>query len=315
VSRKFCLLPQFYSERDQFDCKKHSHLNAREVESLDRKSIRYLDLNPRTHKPRYIELPEQERADFVDPSIVQSTQKTHLAAGVIRTAAGAIHVKAARVRWRGAGKHESHARNSVAAHGAERREFARVVAHERLVELRNFAWTEDEVHAGFKEDKFDPIDSAGNERVIPDEDWMPKGALLRVALKARTPEALEIATAMWRFMNAFKVVAAAAPGSNKLAAPPQTPKHLRRGPFQPGNSEPQTPWAIRPLRKDHFRQQEIALDELDRVWPAIVAEYQAGPHSEDLNVLRPSELPSSLLTETLRAYLLIPSDRWSEVES
>jgi hypothetical protein len=301
MSRRFCRLPQGFSERCALDCTRgHRHMSMKEVERLINKEIKQVDFHPITKLPRYIELVEEERSDFVDPGIVQRTQKTHISETVMRNAAGAHQIKAGRSRWLGAASRESAARNKVAAYGADEREFSRIVVlYGRMVELRNFAWTDAGISAGFREDRFD------GDKVVANSAWMPKGTLLRVALKSRIPEAKEAAEGYWRFFN-----------MSLASIMPERPAEKQENPLTgPFRSEKLVPWTVRVMAKSIFREQEAALKRLDCAWPEIVARFQAGPYSKEISSMPASELPSAIARETLRAYLQIPSERWSDVES
>jgi hypothetical protein len=298
MSRIYCRLPQGFSERHALDCEQHRHLSLKEVEQLINKEIKQLDFHPIKRQPRYIDLAEEERSDFVDPSIVQKTQANHIPQDVMRNAAGAFQIKAGRSRWLGAGSQESAARNRVAAYGAEAREFSRiVVVFERMVELKNFSWSDEGLTYGFREDKFDA------DKVVTDSAWMPKGTLLRVALKSRTPEAKEAAEGYWGFFNMPL-------SSIMIERHPETEANPLTGPFM---SEQLVPSTMRVMAKSVFREQTAALERLDRAWPEIVARFYGGPYSDELNSLRAGELPSHVVRETLRAYLNIPSDHWVEI--
>jgi hypothetical protein len=298
VSRKYCLLPQGYSEACQLDCKRnHRHLSQREVERLKDKEIKFLDFHPITKLPRFIELFEEQRSDFVDPGIVQGTQKTHVTEAIMRNAAGAFRIKARKSHWADAGTMETAARNKVAAYGAEGRELSRIIAHDRNVELRNFAWTDEGIVASFKEDRFE------KNSIVEDIAWLPEGNSLRVGLKPRTPGALDAALGYWRFIN----MSLSSIGSERRT---EMQEHPKRGPFR---SEEPTQWTMRVMAKSVLREQAAALKRLDVAWREIVAHFCAGPFSDVMNSLPASELPSQIVRETLRAYLEIPSERWSAI--
>lgn len=250
MSRRFCRLPQGFSESCALDCeRRHSHMNTREVrEAVDAGDVIFFDLHPITLLPRYI-----ERSHGV--------QKTHISAAVIQNAAGAHRGKSGKYHWAGAGVKESAAREKVLAYGADNREFSSLIGHDRLVELHNFKWTDGGIEAGF------PADGTK----------LPTRNLVRVRLRSRTPDGLEVAISYWRFLTMRSKT-------------------------------------MRALAKSVFRKQAAALERLDRAWPEIVADFFAGPHSADLKALRASELPSLLLMEILRAYLqAAPTDRWLDV--
>jgi hypothetical protein len=292
MSRKYCLFAPLFPEAAEFDCKRHRHLNAKEVEQGIDKSFRYFDLSPRTHLPRYVELLEHERSDYVDPGIVQSTQRTHIAEGVMRNAAGAYRLRNRKGSWTDAGSKEAAARDKVAAYGADRREFSRIVADGRMIELINFAWNEDEITADFR------------SRAARDSMPRLKGERLRVALKARTPDAMEAALGYWKFINLSPLTII--PDRNATNA-----SHPMKGPFHADTPVGYTVSHV--VTKLDLRAQAAALAKIDQTWPQIVAGFHAGPHSEAMNSTPPSELPSSLFREVLRAYVSISSNTWVEI--
>jgi hypothetical protein len=305
MSRKFCLFAQFFSKASEFDCERgHRHLSAKEVEQGIGKEFKYWDLHPVKQTARYIELFEHERP--VDPDTVQGTQKTHISENVMRNASGAYLLKGGDSHWSDAGARESAARNKVAAYGADNREFSRIVAHDRLVELKNFAWDDGGLTAGFREDKSRGVDKLGKKVTLQESGWRPKGRPLRVGLKPRTADVLSAALGLWRFIEVRLTSTVTDRPADQSPAP-------KRGPFRP-----ETPIGykvhVRIPRKTFFAEHTAALKELDNAWPAILAGYYAGPHSEEMNSLPASQLPSQILTETLRAYLEIDSDRWQEIE-
>jgi hypothetical protein len=69
----------------------------------------------------------------------------------------------------------------------------------------------------------------------------------------------------------------------------------------------------RVVNKVDLRAQAAALAKIDQTWPEIVTGFHAGPHSDEMNSTPPSELPSSIFREVLRAYLDIPSGTWAEI--
>lgn len=292
MSRKYCLFAPLFPEAAEFDCKRHRHLNAEEVKQGIDKTFRYFDLNPRTHLPRYVELLEHERSDYVDPAIVQNTQRTHIAECVMRNAAGAYRLRNRKASWTDAGSKEAAARDKVAAYGADRREFSRIIADDRLIELGNFAWNEDEITADFR------------SRAAREIMKTPKGERLRVSLKARTPDAMEAALGYWKFINlpSLSIVA----DQNAKHEP-----HPVKGPFRA--DAPMDCSVSHVITKIDLRAQAAALAKIDQTWPQIVAGFHAGPHSDEMNSTPASELPSSLFREVLRAYLNIPSVTWVEI--
>jgi hypothetical protein len=292
MSRKYCLFAPLFPEAAEFDCKRHRHLSAKEVEQGIDKTFRYFDLSPRTHLPRYVELLEHERSDNVDPAIVQNTQRTHIAEDVMRNAAGAFRLRNRKGSWTDAGSKEAAARDKVAAYGADRREFSRIVADERLIELRNFAWNENEVTADFR------------SRAARGSMSTPRGGRLRVALKARTPNAMEAALGYWKFFN-LPLLSIVPDGNAKDASYPL------KGAFP---ADARAAHAVNHVvTKIDLRAQAAALAKIDQTWSQIVAGFQAGPHSDEINSTPASELPSSLFREVLRAYLNIPSGTWVEI--
>jgi hypothetical protein len=292
MSRKYCLFAPLFPEADEFNCKRHRHLSAKEVAQGIDKTFRYLDLSPRTHLPRYVELLEHERSDYVDPAIVQNTQRTHIAEGVMRNAAGAYRLGNSKGSWIDAGSKEAAARDKVAAYGADRREFSRIIADDRLIELRNFVWNEDGIAADF--------------RNHPARESMStfKGERIRVALKARTPDAMEAASEYWKFINL--PLLSIVPDRNAKNAP-----HPLKGAFRADAPVDYT--VSRVVTKVDLRAQAAALAKIDQTWPEIVAGFHAGPHSDEMTSTPASELPSSLFREVLRAYLNIASNTWVEI--
>jgi hypothetical protein len=292
MSRKYCLFAPLFPEAAEFDCKRHRHLSAKEVEQGIDKTFRYFDLSPRTHLPRYVELLEHERSDYVDPAIVQNTQRTHIAEGVMRNAAGAYRLRNRKGSWTDAGSKEAAARDKVAAYGADRREFSRIVADDRLIELRNFAWNENEITADFR--------SHAARESIP----ALKGERLRVALKARTPDTMEAALGYWKFIN-LPLLSIIPDRDAKSAS------HPMKGPFRA--DAPADFTASRVVNKVDLRAQAAALAKIDQTWPEIVTGFHAGPHSDEMNSTPASELPSSIFRDVLRAFLNIPSVTWVEI--
>jgi hypothetical protein len=292
MSRKYCLFEPLFPEAAEFDCKRHRHLNAKEVAQGIDKTFRYFDLSPRTHLPRYVELLEHERSDYVDPAIVQNTQRTHIAEGVMRNAAGAYRLRNRKSSWTNAGSKEAAARDKVAAYGADRREFSRIVAGDRLIELRNFVWNEGGIAADFR------------SRAARESMPRLKGELLRVALKARTPDAMEAALGYWKFINLSPITII--PDANAKNAP-----HPKKGPFHADTPVGYTVSHV--VTKVDLRAQAAALAKIDHTWPEIVVGFHAGPHSDEITSTLPSELASSLFREVLRAYLNIPSNTWVEI--
>jgi hypothetical protein len=194
--------------------------------------------------------------------------------------------------WTGAGSKEAAARDKVAAYGAERREFSLIVAGDRMIELINFAWNEDEIAADF-----------GSR---PAREGMPtlKGERLRVTLKARTPDAMEAALGYWKFIN-LPLLSIISDRNAKNAS------HPMKGPFRADAPADYT--VSRVVTKVDLRAQAAALAKIDQTWPEIVAGFHAGPHSDEISSTPASELPSSLFREVLRAYLNIPSNTWVEI--
>jgi hypothetical protein len=95
MARRFCLLPQGYSEAVAQDCKSHRHLNAREVTQLkDAGDIERIDEHPVTQLTRYI-------ARAFHPVHVPGAAIAQRAAGVWKEHAG-------EVRW-AKGKIQAHA--------------------------------------------------------------------------------------------------------------------------------------------------------------------------------------------------------------
>jgi hypothetical protein len=250
--------------------------------------IKFLDLDPQSYWPRYI---------FTDRGY--NTQRTHLTASLIRSASGAYRSKETtrdgRSHWLEAGRTEAAAQDKIA-------DYYRVW----MVELKNFAWDDQGMTAGFKGDKFSSNRNV-NGRLVEDHEWMPKGTVLRVALKPRTPHISQTALALWRFIEARVISIEAPEGYGEKS------EETARGPFRPTNSGG-FKVRVRVPRKTFFSEQREALKQLDLAWPHIVAEFLAGPYSDDLNSTRPSELPSLILTETLRAYLEIESENWKKIE-
>jgi hypothetical protein len=256
MSRKYCLFAPLFPEAAEFDCKRHRHLSAREVEQGIDKTFRYF------------------------------------AEGVMRNAAGAYRLRNRKGSWTDAGSKEAAARDKVAAYGADRREFSRIVADDRLIELRNFAWNEDEITADFR------------RRAARESMPTLKGERLRVALKARTPDAMEAALGYWKFINL--PLLSIIPDRNAENA-----SHPTKGPFRA--DAPADFTVARVVNKVDLRAQAAALAKIDQTWPEIVTGFHAGPHSDEMNSTPPSELPSSIFREVLRAYLDIPSGTWAEI--
>lgn len=57
------------------------------------------------------------------------------------------------------------------------------------------------------------------------------------------------------------------------------------------------------IRESKLREWKNALKELDRWWPAIVDEFNAGPFSAALSDTKPSELPAAIVRLVTNAYL------------
>jgi hypothetical protein len=277
MSRKFCLFAPDFPEACLLDCTRHRHLSPKEVAEGEGKYFYYMDLHPVSHKPRYVEFLEHERSDYVDPQIVQTTQRTHISENVIRNAAGAFwRPNGARAHWTGAGRLEVAARNKVEAYGS------------RTVEFRGFWWDESGIY---------------NTQIISGrkaED--PKRKAIRVILKGRTPAALDAALSYWQVAN-IRTISFYSRSSGTETPP-------TRGPF--AADEPMRSLEIRVLNKARRSEHGALLRALDRVWSNIVAGFNAGPHSEAMNSTPGSELPSAIFRETLRAYLNIPSDSWTD---
>jgi hypothetical protein len=289
VSKKFCVLPIGFSENCALDCKRrHRHMTLKEVKIAEADGdIKFLDLDPQSNWARYI---------FTDRG--HNTQRTHLTASVIRNASGAYSSnetsRDGRSHWLEAGRAETAAQDKIA-------DYYRVW----MVELKNFAWDDQGMTAGFKSDRFNSNHDASG-RLIEGHDWLPKGTPLRIALKPRTPHIEQIALSLWRFIE-VRAISIEPPEDYGESAEPS------RGPFRRTNSGG-FKMRGRVPRKTFFSEQREALRQLELAWPQIVAEFFAGPYSDDLNSTRPGELPSMILTETLRAYLEIDSDRWKEIE-
>jgi len=118
VSRRFCRLPQGFSQAIAQDCeRRHKHMSSREVRELQQSGeIEFFDLHPITLLPRFVDR-------------VHGTQRTHLPAPIIQ---------------RGSGTHGSYeqawAQEKIEDHGAEMRAFSRLYSETRWVALSRVIW-------------------------------------------------------------------------------------------------------------------------------------------------------------------------------
>jgi hypothetical protein len=161
VSKKFCLLPQGFSEACAADCeRRHRHLSLREVKELEGSGdIELLDVHPIRKTARYV-------------LRVHETQKVHIPASVIQAAAGAYK------QHRGETKR---ARLKVAQYGRETREFSNLVS----VVLPGLTWSDEGLIGFYKSDGGTP----------------PEGDPVCVRFKPAVPEARSAAAAYWRILR------------------------------------------------------------------------------------------------------------------
>jgi hypothetical protein len=224
VSKRYCLLPQGFSEACATDCEhRHRHLSSREVRELVAAGeIELHDVHPIRLTARFIER-------------VHDTQKVNISANVIRAAAGVYKTHRGESKW---------ARRKISEWGKENRAFSNLFS----VVLPGVFWTEDGLTCNMKESTGTPV---------------------CVVFKPAVPEA-------------------------RAAAVDYCEMILERNAKQP---------ILRSMAKGELRRERGALSRLDAAWPHIVARFSAGPFSEYLSQTNAGELPSMLLTKTLREYL------------
>lgn len=133
MSKRYCLLPQGFSEACAADCEhRHHHLSSREADDLlAAGEIELHDVHPIRKTARYIER-------------VHDTQKVDISANVIRAAAGAYKTHRGESRW---------ARRKVSEYGRENREFSRLSNpppdNSRSVILPGVCWTDEGLACNF----------------------------------------------------------------------------------------------------------------------------------------------------------------------
>lgn len=231
MSRRICVLPQGFSEACAADCDNgHPHKSAREIIDLEAKGeVEFHDLHPVRKTARYVQR-------------VHNTQRNHISAAIIERAAGAYEIYQEEVGW---------ARRKVDSHGkSDLSTFNSLVAQYRRVELPRIVWSDDGIQGNFSSDGA----------------AAPRGKTVAVNLKPRTPETIEAASSVWRFMT------------------------MRQA-------------TIRALAKSRMREWKESLKRLDGLWTQIVAEFSAGPFSEQLRDIPASQLPSVILYRVLEAFL------------
>jgi hypothetical protein len=177
VSRKFCLLPQGFSEACAIDCEhRHKHLSLREIHQLEGNGdIELLDVHPLTKKARYVE------RDFRKYS-----KSTQIGKTVIPVAAGAYKNHHGEIKA---------AKNKIESHGKENREFLRIVATERELILTELKWNDEGLVGNCKSDGGGK-DEEGALSGFESQTGNP----VKVILPARTPECLDAALGYRPFM-------------------------------------------------------------------------------------------------------------------
>ena len=175
LSRKFCLLPQGFSNAIANDCeRKHRHLNLREVKKLEGYGeIEYFDLHPVTKNARYI------RRDFKTYSAVS----TQISKNVIMAAAGAYKIHPDEIRT---------ARIKVKEHGKENREF--LGCGPREIVLPGLKWNDQGMLGHF--------DSDGSSVWFDAQPGYP----VKVILRPRINEVAETATQYRQYETLPKLV-------------------------------------------------------------------------------------------------------------
>jgi hypothetical protein len=118
MPRRFCRLPQGFSEAIASDCKnRHQHLNRREVFELEKSGdIEFFDHHPITLLPRYVDR-------------VHKTQRTHLSAPIIQRAAGVADPR-----------ERAWASEKVEGYGADKRAFQRLYSGTKYIALPRVVW-------------------------------------------------------------------------------------------------------------------------------------------------------------------------------
>lgn len=186
VSKRYCLLPQGFSEACAADCeRRHKHLRSWEVdEKLAGGEIELLDVHPIRKTARYVER-------------VHDTQKVDISANVIRAAVGAYKTHRGESKW---------ARRKVSEFGKENREFSKLFS----VILPGVLWTDDGMTCNAKNPVgtpvcvvFKPIVPGAREAAV--EYWKiarrnAKGPILRNMAKdelRRQRDALSRLDAAW----------------------------------------------------------------------------------------------------------------------